>query len=204
MSDRVDTPRLPEILAGAIDAKLYETHTAFPGQVVKYDPTTKLADIQPCLKKKYAATGTLVAPPVITNVPVGHLQTSGAIISMPVKVGDYVEVIIQERSIDTWKSSGGVVSPEDPRKHHLSDAVAIPAICFSGYGLPADADKILIQNENFQVKVGTSTFSAKNLSTGAELVGLLDQLLAALSGEAMLFNKPLYLQIQTLLGSMKE
>lgn len=204
MSDRVDTPRLPEILAGAIDAKLYETHTSMPGRVVKYDQVTKLADVQPCLKKKYATSGEVVALPVITNVPVCPLQTAFAIISMPVKVGDYVELHFQERSIDAWKSMGGIVSPEDPRKHHISDAIAIPAMSFSGYGLPADPDAILIQNDKFQIRVGPSTFSAKNLDTGAELVDLFDQLLTALQGEAMLFNKPLYLQIQTLLGSMKE
>lgn len=141
-----ETPTLEKAINDLIDNKLANAHTCLPGIVKTYDPSTKRANIQPALKRKYI-DGNLVSLPIIPNVPVGFMQTQTSIISVPVKPGDDVLIIFSERSIDNWKTQGGEAIPDDVRKFNLSDAFAIPIVKPLGAGLAADpGDAIRIEN----------------------------------------------------------
>ena len=110
------------------NAVLYQQsiiHTAMPGIIVSYDYTTKKAQIQPAINKSYT-NGTVQPMPVLSNVPVIFPFASGASITFPVNDGDYCLIICCERSIDNWLTTGGQVTPNDPRKMDLSDAEANP------------------------------------------------------------------------------
>src|SRR5574337_198010 len=114
---------MTDAVRNAVLYQLMNIHTAFPAQIIDYDYTTKKASVQPSLNKKYT-DGTVQPMPVLSNVPVIFPYASGASITFPVNEGDYCLVICCERSIDDWLNIGGQLTPSDPRKLDLSDAVA--------------------------------------------------------------------------------
>ena len=125
------TENLAQVLLQAIKAELLDVHTCLPARIERYDETEQKADIAPLLKKKYKFEDNAVDLPIVTNVPVQwpSANAGAAFIHLPLKVGDYGIVVFSERSIDSWLAGeGDSVSPEDPRHHHLSDAVFIPGV----------------------------------------------------------------------------
>lgn len=119
------TPSLETVIQNAIDVNLAEVHTCMPARVISYDSSKQQASVQPVLKRRYNDGG-LVLLPVISNVPVVHPRANNAILHVPVKADDIVTLVFAERSLDKWLSQGGVVDPDDARRHDLSDAIAIP------------------------------------------------------------------------------
>src|SRR5690606_27489982 len=107
------TPSMSLAINEAIDAKLLDLHTTMVAKVVKVDVAKALCDVQPVLKRKYG-DGSVVALPVITNVPIAFYRAGAAFISMPIHAGDYVKLEISERSLDLWLEKGGIIDPEDP------------------------------------------------------------------------------------------
>jgi len=125
---------LSEILQKAIDENLVNLHTAMPGIIESYDEDTQLANVQPALKRVFNIDQSAVELPIITMVPVLFPRTESSSIHFPVKKGDRVLLIFNERDIDAYVNSGGgffgaftskIVEPESKRRHHLKDAVAI-------------------------------------------------------------------------------
>jgi hypothetical protein len=116
---------LPELLNQAIDSRLADVNVCLPGIVESYDRTKQTAKIQPALKRKYL-DGRVVNLPIINNVPIVFPRSSSHHIHFDLKKGDYVTLIFSQRSLDSWKESGGLVSPNDPRRFNLSDAYGIP------------------------------------------------------------------------------
>lgn len=115
-----------EAIKSCVDSSLRGIHTAMPGIVVAYDPSTNKATIQPALNKNYTSGPKVM--PILENVPIMFAGGSAFNVTFPVKKGDYVLLIFMERSIDLWKSVGGQVTPNDSRMFHLSDAIAIPGL----------------------------------------------------------------------------
>lgn len=137
-----ENPTLQELIKNAIEARLTDVHVSLPGIVQKYDAAKQTADVQPALKKKYA-DGTITNLPLILNVPVMFPRSSVGYIHFPLKKGDQVLLVFAERSLDLFRQKGGVLDPEDYRKHHLSDAIALPgfypdASAFAGVEGQAD------------------------------------------------------------------
>ncbi len=127
MSESSFTPQLEEVLKNAIEQRLVQVHTSMPGVIAKYDPQKQVADVRPAIKRKYPS-GEIVELPLLTNVPVAHPRAGKARIHLPLKEGDSVEICFSERSLENWNAKGGIVDPEDPRKHHLSDAYVKPCL----------------------------------------------------------------------------
>lgn len=130
MATNEEKPSLAKLLQTAIDGRLCDVHTSMPGIVQSYDRATQTAKIQPSLKRKYV-DGNIVDLPIINKVPVIFPRSKGKWVHFDLEEGDVVTLLFSERSLDTWKERGGQVSPDDPRKFHLSDAYAIPG----GYDL---------------------------------------------------------------------
>ena len=191
--DDETTPSLEQVIVNAIDARLMDVHTSLPGEVLSYDATKQVCSVQPCLQRVYV-TGKKVKIPVINNVPVVHPRSGGSIIHIPIKPGDQVLLIFAERSIDIWKSTGGCPDPEDSRKHHYSDAIAIPGF----YPLSApisvpDPTALTVLNGQARLEVKADSFKFShpkaeisfnpdgtikimNLDKGVELMDLLTRL----------------------------
>jgi hypothetical protein len=168
-------PSIQKAIEDAIDNKLYETHTAFPAIVTRVDREAGKCDVKPTIKRKYA-DGTLIELPIINSVPIADYRAGRAFISLPLKAGDYVLILISERSLDVWLNKGGVVDPQDGRRHHLTDAIAYPGVY--PFNMPAEGvetDDIVIKNDKSKVQIQPS---GKYLLSGEseELMDLLVQL----------------------------
>lgn len=120
-----ENPSIEQFVSDIVRQALADTHTCLPGKVTRYDKTKQQADVQPLLRRKFM-DGTVTDLPPINNVAVVHPRAGGAIVHMPVEIGDIVTVVFAERSLDRWLNSGDMTDPGDPRMHDLSDAYAIP------------------------------------------------------------------------------
>lgn len=147
------TPSLAEVLKQAIDAKLYDTRTAMPAKVIRYDHEKQQVDVQPYFKKKYN-DGKMVSMPKITNVPVVFPRSGAAFISMPIEIGHNVLLVCVDRSMDKWLSNGDELHPDDTRRHNISDAVAMPGLYpFSDPADVPNATDIVIKNKAGDAKL---------------------------------------------------
>lgn len=125
------TPTLAALLNRFKAQAFADLRVSMPARVEKYDDATQLADVQPLLKDSYVdedGERQIARLPVVTNVPVVFPGGGGMRITFPVRAGDTVLLVFSDRSIDSWLAQGGEASPEDERRHHLSDAVAIPGL----------------------------------------------------------------------------
>lgn len=120
-----ETPTFEKVVQQAIQIAVAELRVSLPAYVERYDAQKQQADVQPAIMKKYG-TGEVVKLPIIPNVPVVHPRAGTAMVHLPIKKGDVVQLVFSDRSLDRWLSEGGVVDPLEGRKHHLSDAVAYP------------------------------------------------------------------------------
>lgn len=168
-----------DILYNAIWAQLNTVHTALPGIIKSFDPSNNKASIQPALNKRFVTGPTPL--PILENVPVMFPRGNNFSMTFPLTEGDYVLLVFIERSIDLWKGTGGQVTPSDPRKFDLSDAIAIPGL-MPLIGQFPDND-----NTSFNIQIGQSRFKISPDGTlcfhGAseELMSLLSELIALIS-----------------------
>lgn len=167
------TPSLNETVRSVIQQVLADVHVCLPAEVVSYNSSNQTASVQPQLKRGYDENGsiTLVNLPVIPNVPVCHPRANEAWIHLPVKAGDNVLLIVAERSLDNWKSQGGIVNPASRRKFNLTDAFAIPG----GYSpatpfSPKNGDDLEIRNDQNVMSI-TPSGEVSITSQGELLLG---------------------------------
>lgn len=162
------TPTLTEVILAAIESRLVDVHTSIPGKVVRYDAAKQLVDVAPQIKTRHTdedGAAVVEALPVVTNVPVVFPGSGGFSITFPVQVGDVVWLSISEASLDKWKSQGGEVDPLDPRRHHLSDAVALVGLRPFSDPLPSTETGVVTIGSN----TGTPQFAALANLVKAEL-----------------------------------
>lgn len=204
-----ENPTLEQLLTTAMESRLSDLNTAIPGIIQSFDPLTGLCSVQPALKREYKS-GAVVNLPVVPNVPVIFPRSQNSYIYFPVKSGDSCLIVFSQRSIDTWISKGGVLAPEDERKHHISDAIVIPGLYPSSSPIPVEnPESIEIKNLNTLMRLFDGKFSVKNQNSNAELVSLLVDLIQAIMdgvvapGGGPLVN-PLFALIKADLETLKE
>ena len=180
-----------DIIRNSVFSVLNNVHTALPGIVQSFDSSTNRAAIQPALNKAFFAGE--MPMPILENVPVIFPGSGGAVINFPVKAGDYCLLIFVERSMDLWLENGGFVTPTDPRKFDLSDAVAIIglqpfnsdfssnngndlSITFNGSSISIKPDGSIVINTSSTVAIGNTT---------TELLDIVSQLMQLLQGPAV-------------------
>ncbi len=114
-----------------VQSKIESIHAGLPAKIVKYDPQTQKATVQPLIKYRDrsgdADPNGLKDLPVIQNIPVIHPSAGTAIVSFPVQVGDIVALMFCSQSIDNFTISDGVtpVDPQDYRSFHVDDCYAV-------------------------------------------------------------------------------
>lgn len=148
-------PELGDSINTAVKRFLLDLNVCLPGKVTAYDRETQFADVEIQLYQK-ANSGKLEPYPVIPNVPVKWPRAMGgsAFIHLPLQAGDDVLLVFAQRSIDNWKTQGGMSDPDDPRLHHLTDAYAL----VGGSALPdafspATDNAIEIVNDEASVQI---------------------------------------------------
>lgn len=118
---------LPEVIRKAVARGAADLRVALPARIEKVDLARGLADVKPLLKDFFDDGDELrsVSVPVIVNVPIVFPGAGEFRLTFPVKPGDGCLLVFSDRSLDVWISKGGEVDPVDPRRHALTDAVAI-------------------------------------------------------------------------------
>lgn len=125
------SPTLAEALSVVLDAHRNDMFTMLPCQIVSFNAAKRLATCQPLVLRGYfGETGDRAVEqlPVIPNVPVIFEGSGGARMKYPIKAGHECGVWFASCSLDRWLAVGGIVDPEDDRKHSINDAVCIPGL----------------------------------------------------------------------------
>jgi hypothetical protein len=164
-------PTFASVIRHAIEESLADLRVAMPARVERVDLAKGLLDAKPLVKDRVeipGKTGTQVLSiPVVTNVPVIWPGAGGMRVTFPIAVGDTVLLLFSDRSLDVWLAQGGEVDPLDPRKHALSDAVAIPGLRDFGHPWSGAADDgmTLGADDGMQLKITPSDASFGGGST---------------------------------------
>lgn len=126
--DQSRQPSLAEVLKDFVEYRLSALHVCLPGYVESYDVAKQTCSVKLAVKNvlKVAGGEEALDFPVIPDVPLAHPRAGGWFLHMPITSGDSVLVVFAERSLDQWRSLGGVQDPLDLRKHALPDAIAVP------------------------------------------------------------------------------
>lgn len=142
--DDFDAPDFDDVAILAARGVVAEMHTSFPARIIKYDRASFTASIQPVLRGRRwdpveRAYVTYLPKPVHGVRVVQHLTDAGGLV-LPYKQGDYVWCECAERSLAEWRASGGDdVTPADPVRFDLSDAVVTGPIRAAADAPPADS-----------------------------------------------------------------
>jgi hypothetical protein len=89
---------LNRLIVEYFEYAMTDVHTALPGVVVKYDPQTRRADVQPSLTRKLPGEKFLKFP-VIPDVPVMFPGSKKYTLHFPLEEGDEVLLIVTERAL---------------------------------------------------------------------------------------------------------
>ena len=180
-------PDTSELILEGIRGALFDLHTGLPARVLSV-PESGAVDVQPLLRRTYVdeleQEQTVDLPP-ISRVPLLFPCGGGWSITWPIAVGDLVYLAFAERSLDAWKDAppGSSVDPLETRYHHLSDAVAIPALRPRSSPLPRYSQSALrIGREDGSVELELT-------AAGLNLVG--PQVKVGAGSAAMVKGEPL-------------
>ncbi|MFW3412298.1 Gp138 family membrane-puncturing spike protein [Aliarcobacter butzleri] len=105
---------------GVIQA-LTNTHTNLIGKVVKVNKKT--IDVQPVIARE--VDGETIPLPVFPDVPIINFLGGDSSIQMPIAIGDYCQLFVNERCLDNWYFGNDNKKPLSPRMFDYSDCVAL-------------------------------------------------------------------------------
>lgn len=162
------TPDFGDVLAEVVAFTKGTMHTCVPAQIVSYNPELQTATVKPTISGRFQdpETGALTPFPLptIANVPVWFPRSSAGTHSFvwPLVPGDTVVLVIGDRSLDEWKSTGLPENvPADTRRFDLTDAIAFPGCSTLNAPIPASgyaAGASVLQGTD--IRLGSSAASA--------------------------------------------
>lgn len=100
---------------------LANIHTTTIARVTKVN--TKTINVKPVINR--IVDGESVELPEFAEVPIIHLHGGSSSIRMPIAVGDYCLLMMNERCIDDWYFGKDNAEPREQRMHDYSDAIAL-------------------------------------------------------------------------------
>ena len=130
MDPMIQTPTLSHLLRHAIENRLLDMHTALIAEVESYDSAKQQVNVKPILKRRIENThGKWMNEelPMLCDIPVLFSRAGGFFLTLPLRQGDFVQLIINEEAIDEWFSSSTSMIANGKR-FSLQGAVAIPGI----------------------------------------------------------------------------
>lgn len=173
-----------ESIAFIFSSLMKRVHTSNIGIVTQFNESTNTVDVQPCLMRKMTGSNTKMLP-VIKNCPVYFYGAGGFAITFKPEPGDVCDLHFNERSLDVWKQTGGIVDPSMPRSHNLTDAKAyfgINAYTNAYQGLRDGMDirtrdgltSVLVKDSSIELRVGGSlvaTFGSGGIQLAVPIDG---------------------------------
>lgn len=193
----MENPTLLDLLNAFRKSIVGELHTSMPGKIVKYDPTTKLADVQPMIKRAYFdddGVKQYESFPTIPRVPVLMPGGQGYLVTIPLGAGDMVWLSFSEGAIAEYLSTLQESEPQDLRRHSLSYPVAFPVVVPSKSAPEGDPDvtandRMVLGKDNsntqIQIKDDPTAPTIKifaDASDAPALASKVDAVLSAISG----------------------
>lgn len=158
-----NNPTLEGLIKFAVNSMLTHVHTAIPGNIVSYDKSKGLATVQIGIKQKHEGEWHDIPPLVGVPVIMPRSASGAAYISLPLSAGDPGLILFSERSIDAWIQTGGIVNPNDTRKHDFSDAIFYPGLYPVTNPVETDGDNLVINNKKMRITLTPEgKFSAGN------------------------------------------
>ena len=162
------------IIKGWMDSRVSKIHTAMPGRVVSYDPSTNRASVQPNGDYK-SEDGRNIQYPIIHNVPIqfpmGQGGTAG--ITFPINAGDGCLLVFSETQNDDFLG-GNKGDSEDSRRHSLNDAIAIPGVYAgaapSNVSHPGDVC-VFIGGTMLRISEGSVEITGAPLTVSGDVIG---------------------------------
>lgn len=158
----METPDLGSLLQQTVRFTRGTISTAIPATVLAYDPVLQRVTAKPTVSRFRVDSETEILVPVpmpaVANVPVAFPSSSGFAITWPLAVGDTVFLVLADRSIDEWRSTGNPENiPQDPRRFELTDAVAIPGLRpFTRPIPPTGVSPTAMVLEGVEIRLGSS------------------------------------------------
>lgn len=143
----MNTPTMNAVLEVALDARLAQVNTCMPASVTTFDMATQTCSVQPLLRCVYydeAGARKTEPLPVINHVPVVYFGAGAFSDVFPLEKGDTVLLLFSQASIDRWSDRGGQVDPQDERRFHLSDAIALPGLRARAHASSETADGVRV------------------------------------------------------------
>lgn len=179
------TPLLTDLIEAHVGDALGEVNTCLPGRVEYYDSSTGRATVQPLVKRGFRSEEEGVREverrPTITEVPVIFPGSGGVRIKFPIVVGDAVLLVFSSASLEKWLEFGAELDPEDDRKFHLTDAIAIPGLLNRSDGGPPTGGAQIEFTLAGQIHAGGSD----SLALNSDLNDLRSKIRAATNGDAV-------------------
>ena len=148
-----------------------EQHVAIPGRVERYDAATQAADVLPLVRHPVPqpdGSYALEDLPVVPSVPVIFPRVGRMFVSLPVSVGDTVQLLVNTAAIRHWRAgSGDVTDPGDLRRQHLAHAVAIPGLYARSAALGHASATDLVLGDDQGTRVAIKPDGTVTITTGA-------------------------------------
>lgn len=129
--------------------------TSIPAKVLKVSDyqSLQVVDVQPLIGT-IEEDGVELVPSVIYNVPVVLMGGGGALISIPLAVGDTVLLIFTMKDIASWqKGDGSYTVADTTRLHNINDAIAITGLYANKGTLNPDPNDVVIKFKSSEIRI---------------------------------------------------
>ncbi len=137
----------------AIDATLLALDDMLPAQVIAYNRTKNLAQVQ-ILVPIVDTLGNVTARAQVASIPVMQMGGGGFMLNFPVRAGDLGFIKSNDRDISIFKQTGVQSPPNTKRLHSFEDAAFIPVAFFNFVIAASDTTNVTLQSLD-----GTTRFS---------------------------------------------
>lgn len=152
------------------------------GTIQAFDSEKQTAQVSINYKKSYTgptpgSDPVFVDYPALVDCPVVCLGGGTAALTMPIQKGDTCLVLFNDRSLDTWLTTGLVRELPSQRMHSITDGIVIVGLrSYVGALSDYDETRAVLRNANAKVAVGSDLIEISNqVTTLAEVLnGLID------------------------------
>jgi len=140
-----------------------------PAQVVSYNRTTNLAQVQPLIAMM-TTDNLVIQRAALQSIPVQIDGGGGFFVGYPLKPGDLGYIKANDRDISLFLQSFKATVPNTARKHSFEDAVFVPAV-MTGFTIASeDADNMVIQSLDNSVKITLGSDTIKIAAPAINIV----------------------------------
>lgn len=155
--DEPREPSLEHVIQLALEAHLDGVRVGLPGIITEYDKDQQRASVQPLVQHGYVLDGVrrVETLPIIHDTPVRFPGAGTTRTTYPVKVGTIGWINFASSSLAVYLETGGIVDPDDDRRHDINDAVFEPGLhTFNAVPSTAPDDAMVHWAGDFDVRIG--------------------------------------------------